>query len=157
MVSACTVIHRILNELKSWYPHSFEGKMVGPARIPVGDSRDAEILQRRHRLVEDMIYRCISLGVDAANPARPVVNIEICGNQFLLRFQGEWTNWFAQELRSRYFIGSSRTWEAAKMFAYVSHAAEQTFFFAGPQGNTNGAARFDLERVGNAHHLECNH
>jgi len=37
------------------------------------------------------------------------------------------------------------------MFLDIAAAAEEAFFFAGPQGNANGAARLDVERGEDAH------
>src|SRR5260370_39502869 len=115
--------------------------MGGAARIAVGNRGDAQILQWRHPLFKDMIHRSISLGIDAANLARSIVDIEIRGNKLLFRFESERPRGLPQKLRQLHLLRSGRQREATEMLSCVSLAAEEPLFFARPQRNADRPPR----------------
>src|SRR5580692_77790 len=120
VVRTRAVIQRILNELEPRDAHRVERFMIRAACISYRDCAHAEIAQRRHPLLEDGTDGGILLQVDTANFSRAVIQIEISRNFLLLRFQLNWTDRLAHEVRQVQLVGRSRKRYESEMLLYVS-------------------------------------
>src|SRR6202047_4372505 len=156
MVGPCLIVQRVLNKLEARDANGIKGQVVCAARVPVSYGCYAQVPERLHPLLEDGIHRGIALGVDAPNFARSVVDVEIGGDEFLLGFELEWPRYFSDEFRQSHLIRSGRERGAAKVLVCVALAAKESFFFSGPQGNSDGSPRLHLNRVQDAHNLQRN-
>src|SRR5450432_471559 len=150
---ARAVVERILDELKAGNADGVESFVVGSAGVAVGDGGNAEVLQRLHPLREDRGGCGILLEIDAANPAAAVVHIEVRGNLLMLGFKLDGSAGVAIEFGDVRLIRFGRSGNFAEVFLDVAEGAELTLLFAGPQADANGAARLDVQRGENAHHL----
>src|SRR6202051_1759976 len=127
--------------------------MVRAARIAVGDGRHAKVLQWRHPLLKNMIHRSVALGIDTANLARPIVDIEVSRYELLLGLESERPRGLPHKLGQLHLLRSGRKREATEMLSGVSLAPEEPLLFARPEGNADRSPRFDRKRVQNAHDL----
>src|ERR1700730_12158476 len=98
--------------------------MVCAARIAVGDRGDAKILQWRHPLLKNMIHRSISLGIDTANPARPIVDIKVSGYKPLLRLETGRSAGLPHKPRHLHLLWGGGKRKATEMLIGVSLTAE---------------------------------
>jgi hypothetical protein len=130
--------------------------MVRAACVAHRERCHAEIFQGRYPLRKDGSNGGIPLQVDATNLARSIVNVEVAGDEFLLRLEFERAGIAAHELRQRELIGCRGNRRGSKMLLYVALRAKESLFFAGPQGDANGAARLDVKRLQNAHRFHGN-
>src|SRR4051812_14550308 len=105
---ACVVIQVVLDELEARNSHCIEAQVVSTARVAHGNGGNAQVLEGRNPLGEDGRYSGISLGVDSANLARPVVHVEIRRDQLLLRFYLQWSRGPTHELWELHLVGRRR-------------------------------------------------
>ena len=99
MVSAAVVIHRILDELEARNAHFVKGQVIGAASVLSSNGGHSEVFQGCNPLRENRPFGEILLQVNAANPARAIVYIEVTRDQLLLRFELDGPARFAQKLR----------------------------------------------------------
>ena len=96
----------VLNELEAGNADGIERKMVGAACVLVCDRGDAEIGERLHPLLEDVVDGAVVLRVDAADFSGAVVDVEIRRDHFLLWFDCDRAGGLAQKFRHVHLIGS---------------------------------------------------
>src|ERR1700722_11583800 len=123
--------------------------MVGAARVAVGNSGDAKVLQWRHPLLKNMVHRSIPLGIHTTNPPRPIVDIEVSGYELLLGLESERPRGLPHKLRQLHLLRSAGKREATEMLRGVPLAPEEPLLFARPEGNADGSPRLDRQRVQN--------
>jgi hypothetical protein len=87
MVHARAVVERILDELESRQPDRVEVEVVGAARAADRDRAGSQVGERLEPLFEDRAHAIVALQVDAANPARSVVDVEIARELCVLRLE----------------------------------------------------------------------
>jgi hypothetical protein len=72
-----------------------------------GDGGDAEVLERGDPLGKDGRDGCVALGIDAADFASTVVDVEVSRDKLLLGLDVEWACGTAHVLRQRHLVGRS--------------------------------------------------
>src|SRR5262249_467631 len=131
---ARVVFDFVLDELKAGQPDRGEREVIGAAGIAAGQRRRPQIAEGLKPGAEDRTYGLVALQVDAANLARPVVEVEIGRELLVSRFDRD---------RSRRSPRRSplRPWNRARgvMLFDVGARADQSLLFAPPQSDADRA------------------
>src|SRR5581483_7590777 len=147
---AALVVQIVLNELEAWNAYGVEAQVVGSAGVAVGDGGDAEVFEGGDPLGEDRRHHAVALGVDAADFTAAVVHVEIAGDEFLFGLDLKRAGSAPHEFRQRHLVGGCRGFGGAEVVSAVALGAEEALFFAGPEGDADGAARVDVKRLEDA-------
>ena len=107
-------------------------------------------LKGLHPGLENRRHGFVFLQVNAANFAAAVIYIEIGGDFCLLRLHRDRSGIAPQQSRHSFHVGIVHGWARAEMLLDITLRAKQSFFFAAPQTNADGAARMDVEGFQNA-------
>src|SRR5437868_726377 len=149
-MSARIVFDWVLNELEAGNAGGVEGEMIGAPGVPHGERIHSQIFEGTHPCFEDRLHSGIPLHVDAANLSRAIVDVEVRGNFGLFWLYRHRSGFSAPKARRAILSGAGERWTRTEMVHYVPLGAEQTLFFAAPQPDANGAARFNTECLENA-------
>src|SRR5690606_37925382 len=87
VVQAAAVIRRVLDELEAGNADGLHVDVVGAARVTQGDGVGPEAVEGLEPFLEHGGGGHVALGVDAANAARAVVDVEV-GHQFRITGAG---------------------------------------------------------------------
>src|SRR5204863_4195735 len=79
MVRARAVLQRILDELETGEADSVERLVVGPAGVGYGDGGGAHVCEGCQPLLEEGFHTFVALGVDSADLAAAVIQVEVAG------------------------------------------------------------------------------
>src|SRR5438046_921021 len=89
MMCAARIIQRVLNELKPRQTDRVKRLMIGAASVRKGDRFSAQIIERRQPSAEERAHRFVALEINASDFSGAIVEIEICGELFVLILMGE--------------------------------------------------------------------
>src|SRR4029434_1988118 len=76
-----------LNELEAGQSDRVEREVIGPAGVPAGQRSRPQVTERFEPGAEDRAHGLVALQIDAANLARPVVEVEIGRELLVSRFE----------------------------------------------------------------------
>ena len=157
MVRAALIVQHVLDELEAGDADRVEAQVIGAASVAIRDRGYAQVFEWGNPLRKNRRNGRVALRIDAADLARAVIHIEVGGNEFLLRLHCQWARGSAHELRQLHLIGRSRGGCRPEVNRTIALGTEDAFFFACPQCDADGAARFHVQRLENAHRLHGHH
>src|SRR5258706_10346837 len=111
VVRAARIVELVLYELEAGQTERVEREMVGAARVAQRDGVGAQVPERLEPRLEDRTHRRVLLTIDAANPARAVVEVEVGGELRMLGLDGDGAGRLPLERREEELarLGGERT------------------------------------------------
>ena len=131
--------------------------MIRSPRIPVGNRRHTQVLQRCNPLRKNRPNRRIPLRVHPTNLACAVVHVEIRAHQLLLGLHFQRPRRAAHKLRQRQLVRLGGKLRRTKVLRAIALRSENPLLFARPQCNPDSPPRLHAQRLQNPHRLHRHH
>src|SRR2546423_1581014 len=118
--------------------------MIRSAGVANGDCRRPQILEWSQPGAENRTDSFVALQIDAANLSSTVIQIEVTGYFFVFRFDLQ----FALLSKTATTTGRARDRNAfTEVLCNIGMRSKQTLLFTSPETDTDGATRFQTERL----------
>src|SRR5271165_2682918 len=140
MMCARGIVERVLDELKAGEADGVESFVIGAASVAERKSRDAEIFEGSHPLLENGSDGGVALEVDAANFSSAIIDIEIRGEFLVVGLKLNRAGGIAVKFGDIHLLWIGGARNKPEMLLDVIVGAELTLFLTSPQTDTNRAA-----------------